>query len=107
VSDIEFCTADGCTEVAIGVGRWKPRRGDNPYPVARVKCRQHHLVEIEGQIQTWQVCGPYGIVDIVSGESILAPGLVRLDPAETNVAQLVHLQFVRAVDAGKPKAKTV
>jgi hypothetical protein len=104
---MNFCTEDGCFEVAIGVSRWEGRGANrNEYPKRKSdKCRPHHLERIADQIVTCEVIAPeeIEIADVVTGEPVAAGGTVRLDPGETNLAILVGLGYVRIP---KPEAKT-
>jgi hypothetical protein len=106
------CTEPGCDEDAIGTGRWKksprePQSEENPYPPDPARCRPHHHEAIAERIETWQVIGPLEIVDFITGESVMAPGLVRLDPAETRLKILKRLKFIAPVEplAAEPAAK--
>jgi hypothetical protein len=104
---MNFCTDDGCHDVAIGVSRWEGRGANrNEYPKRKSdKCRAHHLERIAGQIVTCEVTAPdeIEIADVVTGEPVAAGGTVRLDPGETNLAILVGLGYIRIP---KPEAKT-
>lgn len=96
---MNFCTEDGCHEVAIGVSRWEGRGPNrNEYPKRKSdKCRPHHLERIADQIVECEVIAPEDIeiADVVTGEPIPAGGTVRLDPGETNLAILVGLRYIR------------
>lgn len=96
------CTVDGCDELAIGTGRWQPRKGANPHRPDPPRCRPHHLEAIADRIETWQVVGEHGIVDAVTQETVYAPGLVRLDPAETYIESLRRQKLIAAVE--RPEA---
>jgi len=100
----EDCVEDGCDEVAVKSGRWQPRQKKsqplavNPWPRDPLRCRPHHLVAIADRIETWQVIGPMGIVDIVTRDTVHEGGVVRLDPAETNIGILRRLKWVGPVE---------
>lgn len=105
---MNFCTEDGCFEVAIGVSRWEGRGANvNPFPKRKSdKCRQHHLERIADQIVEVEVTTPEDmqIADVVTGEPVEAGGTARLDPGETNLAILVGLGYIRIPKAGQKSA---
>lgn len=96
---MNFCTEDGCFEVAIGVSRWEGRGANvNTWPKRKSdKCRAHHLERIADQLVVVDVTTPEDIeiADVVTGDTIPAGGTVRLDPGETNLAILVGLGYIR------------
>jgi hypothetical protein len=107
--DIQFC-ARGCGNVAVAHGRWegKPNKPAtrNPHPVRpRDLCRQHLLDSIAGEIVRVEVVGKWGVVDVRTSETVYAPGVVELDPAQTNIAQLVYAGIVKVLPAAAAPEK--
>jgi len=104
----EDCTVDGCDELAVKSGRWQPRQkkgqpaARNPYRPDPPRCRPHHLQAVADRIETYRVVGSLGIVDVVTRETVREGGLVRLDPAETNIRILRQQRLVEPVE--EPKA---
>lgn len=95
----QFCVEDGCHEVTVGVGRWEGRGPvRNPHPRREaIRCRAHLVASIEDELVRCQVVGEHKIVDFRTGASVGKPGLVELDPAETNIAALVSERLVKVL----------
>jgi hypothetical protein len=112
----QFCTTDGCFDVAIGFGRWEGRGANrNPWPALKPdKCRPHHLERIADRIVRCEVTAPadVAIADVRTGDEVFAPNVVELDSSATNIAILVSLGYVKVLKAeqkseAKPATKQV
>jgi hypothetical protein len=86
---IKFCCVDDCGAVAVGISRWNP--ADKP---AEDHCRPHYISEVMGEPVLAEVVGPCLITDSVSQEGVDRGGVVRLDPRQVNIAQLVYAGHV-------------
>lgn len=64
------------------------------------------MAEVEARCVQFEVTGDCPIRDAVSRESIDLGGIVRLDPATTNIDTLISAHAIRPVDtsAAKPAA---
>lgn len=92
---IQFCTRDGCHEVAVGVSTW-----DTNAPRPDKLCRPHRL---EGLATVrCEVVGPLQVTDVRTQRGVGKGGVVELDPVETNVAQLVYAGHVRVLPEDAP-----
>jgi hypothetical protein len=91
----KFCAEDGCYEVAIGAAR------------SRDHCRPHYrdlvLKDVE-LIRCQVVCAASGrngeragVTDARTNVTVYAPGIVELDPAETNIAAVVAAGAVKVL----------
>lgn len=72
---------------------------------SREHCGPCYRAALRGvELTKCQVVGQFPIVDARTGEDVVAPGLVELDPAATNIALLVgggHVKIVKAESAKK------
>jgi hypothetical protein len=104
--DIVFCARDD-GRIAVRHGRWEGKQGkpatQNRHPQRPINlCREHLLEVIAGEIVRVEVVGKWGVVDVRSHETVYAPGVVELDPAQTNIAQLVYAGVVRVLPPAAP-----
>jgi hypothetical protein len=107
MSDVDFCAhPSDCPELPAAHGRWEPKSGagrTNPHPKRPTDlCRAHLLEGIADELVTVDVVGALGIVDVRTHETVMAPGSVELDPAQTNIAALVKAGLVKVRRPAKP-----
>lgn len=108
---ITFCREAGCGKPAVGghltakqIQSREASRGAGGQPdVARLAlpndlCRGHLQPVIDAQAVTCKVVGPLAVVG-VDGAEVDAPGLVRLHPAQTDIAALQYMGLVEPAEA--------
>jgi len=95
---IQFCAKAGCHDVAVGVSRW-----DRDAPAGPPLCRPHRLADL--QTVRCEVIGPLAVTDVRTQEGVTRGGVVELDPAEANIAQLVYAGHVRVIATPKAEAR--
>jgi hypothetical protein len=97
MSEVQFCVRE-CGNLAVGVGRWEGRRVKNPFPPRpRDLCRQHLIELVEPDLVRCEVIDRFSVIDFKTLESVAKPGVVWLDPCETNIAILVATGIVKVL----------
>lgn len=93
---VDFCVEDGCDRFAVHAGYWQGRgRNLNPARPRPRRCREHYLQVCGGEFVRAEVTGDARIVDVRTGESVAAGGVVELDPVATNIRVLVASGLIR------------
>jgi hypothetical protein len=97
MTDVKFCTHDGCYEVAIRA----PRSKDH----CRTHYREHVLAHVEAELVRFEVTSQWAkITDCTDQVSKGKGNIVTLDPEETTIAALVAAGLGRVI-AAKPATK--
>lgn len=100
MDEFQLCVAPGCSTPAVKLQYWSrqrpPRNDHKRYPSDM--CLTHHRERIAGDVVRVQVSGEARIVDVLTGMSVAAPGVVSLDPAKTFIPGLLSQGLVKQVE---------